>query len=352
MEPFGPMSHATQAENQKQSGKRQPRDAAGSLELKEGTGPIITMCSCDEFLEVYKEDVTFRIRTPESIDPDRTNPNAPLVAAISDTVGSSSPVVARVLLQGRDILKSALFDSPIDEAAVLRLLHTTKEALVACHKVSDRVVSHVDRIMQDAQTHGLSTDNRGRALNPFPQVPELETDVATYLIHAKRAIQCVCRLPSVFLPVEPKDSNFDHLLTRLLKLGNAPEQVTSFVRNNAPGVRYLIDLRNYQEHPDTRRTIVDNFKVLANGSIAVPMWYVSGETPRPIGAEMSGVVQFLIQMAEAMLIHLVMASVTKNVPFIIVPIDDAKIDRTNPIKYRLSIDMARMKIQPLPETRS
>ena len=79
---------------------RLPRDAAGHLELNEGTGGIIAMCSCDGFLEVYKQDVTYRIQTPETIDPDRTNPHTRFVAAVADRVGSSNPIVARVLLQG------------------------------------------------------------------------------------------------------------------------------------------------------------------------------------------------------------------------------------------------------------
>ena len=63
--------------------RRLPRDAAGSLELAGGTGGITAMCSCDEFLEVYKEDMTFRVKSPESVDPGRTNPNAPFVAAVA-----------------------------------------------------------------------------------------------------------------------------------------------------------------------------------------------------------------------------------------------------------------------------
>src|SRR5712692_5775154 len=86
-----------------------PRDFAGILDLRDGTGGITAMCSCGEFLEVYKQDRTFRIKTPESIDPDRTNPNAPFVAAVSDTVGSSSPAIARVLRQGRDIIEAVVF---------------------------------------------------------------------------------------------------------------------------------------------------------------------------------------------------------------------------------------------------
>ena len=95
-----------------------PRDAAGHLELKEGTGGIIAMCSCEGFLEVYKQDVTYRIQTPETIDPDRTNPRAAFVAAVVDNVGSSNPVVARMLLQGLEILNGAVFDRRINKEAV------------------------------------------------------------------------------------------------------------------------------------------------------------------------------------------------------------------------------------------
>jgi hypothetical protein len=50
-------------------GNRLPRDAAGHLELTEGTGGIIA-----------------------------TNPHVRFVAAVADNVGSSNPIVARVLL--------------------------------------------------------------------------------------------------------------------------------------------------------------------------------------------------------------------------------------------------------------
>jgi hypothetical protein len=314
---------------------RLPRDAAGHLELNEGTGGIIAMCSCDGFLEVYKQDVTYRIQTPETIDPNRTNPHTRFVAAVADKVGSSNPIVARVLLQGLEILNGAVFDRRINKEAVVRELHAIKEALVACHKVAERVVSHVTGVVSDGEKHGLPGDERG-SFNPFPQVPDLEADATTFLIHAKRAIRRISQLPSIFLSI-PGDSDFDHLLKRLGKVAAAREMI-EFVRDNAPGIRYLSELRNCQEHPKKgRQTIIDNFKVLPNGSVALPMWYVSGDTPRPVAAEMRQAIEFLIMMAEAMLIHLVMACVTKNFPFIIQPIEP--VNPTNPMKYRISVDI-------------
>jgi hypothetical protein len=271
-------------------GNRLPRDAAGHFDLNEGTGGIIAMCSCDGFLEVYKQDLTFRIQTPETIDPDRINPHTPFVVAVTDNVGSSNPIVARVV--------------------------------------------------DDGEKHGLPGDDRG-SLNPFPQVPDLEADATTYLIHAKRAIRRISQLPSIFFSV-PRDSDFDHLLKRLEKVA-AARAMMKFVRDNAPGIRYLSELRNCQEHPKKgRHTMIDNFKVLPNGSVAVPMWYVSGETPRPVAVEMRGAIEFLIMMAEAMLIQLVMACVMKNFPFVIQPIEP--VNPTNPMRYRISVDVRQLNV--------
>lgn len=325
-------------------GKMLPRDAAGSIDLDGGTGGITAMCSCDEFLEVYKEDRTFRVKTPESIDPARTNPNAPFVAEVVDTVGSSSPVVARVFLQGHDIINAAIFDRAIDKTAILRHLHAAKESLVVCEKVAKRVGSQIDTIIAAIRDHGLTPASDGRTLNPFPQVAELETEATTFLIHTKRAIRTICHLPSLFLPVKRKDSNFETLLKSLSKTAGVSASLTDFVRDNAGGVRYLVELRNFQEHPDAKKTTVDNFKVMPSGSISRPMWYVSGETPRSIREEMFGAVDFLTQMMEAMLIHLVMGAVGERIPFFIEQIPDANIDPKMPIRYRLSIDTSKMKI--------
>lgn len=322
-------------------GNRLPRDAAGYLDLNEGTGGIIAMCSCDGFLEVYKQDLTYRIQTPQTIDPDRVNPHTPFVAAVTDNVGSSNSIVARVLLQGLEILNGAVFDRAIDKEAVVRELHAIKEALVACHKVAERVVSHVARVVDDGEKHGIPGDDRG-SLNPFPQVPDLEADTTTLLIHAKRSIRRISQLPSIFFSI-PRDSDFDHLLKRLEKVAAAGAMM-KFVRDNAPGIRYLSELRNCQEHPKKgRHTMIDNFKLLPDGTVAVPMWYVSGETPRPIAGEMRKAIEFLIMMAEAMLIHLVMACVMKNFPFIIQPIEP--VNPTNPMKYRISIDVKQLNLK-------
>lgn len=325
--------------------KRFPRHSAGSFDLKEGTGPITTMCSCGTFLEVYKRDKTFRVETPESIDPDEINPNAPWVASAVSDVGSSNMIVARVLLQGNEMLKGATFDPPVDREAVTIHLHSCKEALLACEKVTIKITSTIDHIIHQIKESGLTVDNGGRTINPFPQAIDLESDCGAFLIQANRVIKLICELPKFFYSLDRTDSNFDHLAERLAIALGEDSPLTKFVGDNAGGIRYLIDLRNFHEHPKQRHTVVENFRVLPDCRIQVPMWSIAGEKPskpRPIKEEMNAAVVFLRDTAEALLIHLVMQRLPQNAPYILEEIPEESIDPVAPIKYRLSIDFGKL----------
>lgn len=327
--------------------KTLPRHAAGSFELKEGTGPITAMCSCVSFLEIYKVDKTFRVLTPESVDPEETNPNAPWVASPVSDVGSSHPAVARVLLQSTEMLKAALFREPIDKEEITVQLHSCKEALVACDLIAKRVTFRTEAIISEVSNIGVSTDNRGRGLNPFPQVVDLETDCATFLIQANRAIKLICEFAQLFFSFDRPDSNFDHLGNRLATAVGEDTGITKFVRANAGGVRYLVDLRNYHEHPKKKiRTAIENFRVLPDRRIQVPSWRIigiDGYEPNSISDEMSAAVGFLLDIAESMFINLVLHHVSPKFPYIIEGVPEESINEKCPIRYRLSLDVSKLK---------
>ena len=322
--------------------KTLPRHAAGSFELKEGTGAITAMCTCGDFLEIYKIDKTFRVRSPESIDPEETNPNAMWIASPISDAGSSNKVVARILLQSSEMLNSAAFSKDIDKETIIMCMHSCKELLLACENIFKNVSCDIDRIIEGIGSKGVGRDNLGRALNPFPQVKDLDSQCGTFLVFANRVIKQICELPSLFLALDRIDSNFDHLGKRLEKSIGADSPATEFVKKNANGVRYIIDLRNFHEHPKEKRTSIMNFSLPPDSSIQLPMWCITGHPPRPIQEEMFAIVDFLMQMAEAMFIHLVMRSITSGFPFVIEMVPDEEIDLKAPIKYRLTLDASRL----------
>lgn len=303
------------------------------------------MCSCGAFLEIYKRDKTFRVQTPESIDPEETNPNAPWVASPVADVGSSNLIIARVLLQAKQMLDAAIIDGPFDKDAVILKLHACKESLLACEKVANRIAQNIDEIVSQITKHGIARDNMGHGLNPFPQARDLELDCGALLIQANRCIKLVCELPTLFIALDRTDSNFDHLLKRLSEVLCDESPVSTFVRDNANGVRYLVDLRNFHEHPKQVKTVIENFRVRPNSQIQPPVWYLQGEgqvEPHPIKEEALMTVEFLRELAEIIFIHLLMQRVSMKFPFFIEQVSDEKIAPDLPMRYKLSIDLARI----------
>lgn len=322
-----------------------PRDEAGSITLTEGTGGILAVCPGSGCLELYKEDVTFRLETPEDVDPERTNPHTPFVASVAERIGCSDVIIARVLLQGKAILDAATFKKDVDKAAVVRVLHSVKEALVACRKPAIRVAKNVDAVAKELRERGIARDQRGRSVPSLPQVPDLEHDATQFLISAKRAIKGVCDLVPLFVDVDRPDSNFDHLGERLARILGDDSSIVKFVQDNASSVRYLIELRNAQEHPKPMRsTRIDNFRIQPDGSVREPCWYLSGEPPAPIASDMTAGIALLVELTEWLFILLAESALDPRLPYIFVEDDQADVNPKLPIRLRLTLDVSRMKM--------
>ena len=322
--------------------KNLPRHSAGSMELKEGTGPITTMCACGPFLEIYKQDKTFRVQTPETIDPDETNPHAPWVASPIADVGSSNLVVARVLLQSKAMLDAAFIDGPLDKEAIVAHLHACKETILSGEKIATKIAANIGQIIRQINQQGITKDKQGRGLNPFPQVTDLDLDCGSFLVQVNRALKLISEMPSLFLELGRPDSNFDHLAKHLAEVIGDSSPITTFVLDNASAVRYLIDLRNFHEHPRKIRTVIKNFSVLPDGQIQAPVWYLQGDgqiDPHSIGDEALATLDFIRELAEVMFIHLLMHRISKKFPFFIEQIPEDKLAPQLPIRYKLSIDI-------------
>ena len=317
------------------------RRAAGSAELVGGTGPITAMCGVGDFLEIYKQDRTFHVRTPESVDPDQTNPDAPWVTAPVADIGSANLSIARVLLQSKAMLDAAMLAPGIDKAAVIRHLHSCKESLLACEATAKRLVSGIEQIVAQIESEGVSRDQHGRGLNPFPQVENFEFDCGTFLVHINRAIRLVCELPGHFITLKRRHSNFDHLGKELAETLGADVPLVSFLGLNTGIVAYLINLRNGHEHPNITRTVIRNFHVRPDGQISVPTWELAGQTvstPAPIAQQVVEAVDFVRDMAESMVIHLIMQCRERAFPYVLEQIPEADIRPELPIRYRLTLD--------------
>jgi hypothetical protein len=309
-----------------------PRDAGGSIEITEGTGPLRAIISTGDLLELFKVDTTFRIQTPEGIDPGRTNPNAPFTVSLVQNVGTSNRIVARVLLQGDQILNVSP-GTQAEKDAIRKQLHDCKEHLLRCETSANQLRAKIDALTIKLETTGIP--QQGRVIKPFPHVENLEADCSAFLVEVNRAIKVISGLPSLFIQLERKDRNFDYLGQRLAAKIGADEELTKFVNSVAGDIARLVDLRNFLEHPDKVRTVVNNFKLLPDGTLNPPTWHLSGQAPRPIAAEMVDAIHFLVCVSELMLIYLVMYSGRARFAFSVEEIAEDQRDRDFPVKYKV-----------------
>ena len=184
--------------------------------------------------------------------------------------GTGNPIIARTFLQNCEMFKSAIFEQEIDNDEVIMILHSCKEALITCDKICTKVTESVLEICKAIEDSGVERDNHGRGLNPFPQVEQLDTDCGTFLVQANRVIKMLSGLPSLFLPLSKEDSNFDHLAKRIVSEYIEAPRLLEFVKDNAKGVKYLAELRNFHEHPKKIKTIINNFTLTPTSSIEIP----------------------------------------------------------------------------------
>jgi hypothetical protein len=249
--------------------------------------------------------------------------------------------VARVLLQGREILAAAIMVTPVNADAVSTSLHAIKEALIVCQKAASHVIDHV--AAKDAQWTVMGKGPRS-IIPSLPQVPDLELTATQFLISAKRAIGGICALVPHFLTVERIDTNFDHLADRVDAALGPTAPLTLFLREYSEPSRYLINLRNGQEHPRSdRATVIHNVRVQPDGTVAAPTWFVTGDPPRPIHLEMAVAIDRMVEMAETMLILLVDERLDTRWPFVINEIDPSERNPDLPIRYRIGLDMSRLR---------
>ena len=76
-----------------------PRDRAGKIEFPQANGHIKHMLGLDGFMEIYAVNATYRLKTADNLDPKRTVPDMPGSQSVHALVGSSSPFIARIVIQ-------------------------------------------------------------------------------------------------------------------------------------------------------------------------------------------------------------------------------------------------------------
>lgn len=290
------------------------------------------MCSAVDFLEVYKIDRTFRIYTPESLDPGETDPDMHWMSKAVVDVGSANKIVARVFIQACEVLKNAPLSEGIKEEDILRCMHRCKEQLLICEDKQKHVSDETSRIYQLCKQGKLTKE--GLHFTDFPQIDHLEEYCGVFLSNAKLTIQTIAELLNLFYKTSFDGPRFDKVVNWSKEELKHNRAFVNCLEHHQMGLKHIVDLRNAQEHPKTnRKLVIENFILKPGNTICSPLWYISGEEPYRIDNTMMAMVNFLITFTESVFLYCVMDNIYSSFPFIVRAIDDSSLDKSCPIKY-------------------
>lgn len=324
----------------KKKKKNLPRHQAGQVDLKGGTGGITGTYGLDKYLEIYKIDHTFRIQTPESLDPDETVPDMPWVVSEAPGIGSGNPIVARVFIQSAEALKQKTFKRKTNEKKLLMLMHSCKENLLICEKAYNALLSEYEQILKRIKHEGIERD--GKALNPFPQINDLNLHVIVFLAALKKTLQTIAHVFSEFYEKNITNPRFDKIITCLKQQEPQNTPYIEFLEYNQETITNLLDLRNYQEHPsDKKKTTILNFRLSPKGILS-PSWNVTGKPESPIIEEMKAIIDFMIHFAETNFFFCLLGNLGGWIPWNLVEIPPENRNKECPIRYSLEIDMSQL----------
>lgn len=269
------------------------------MDLPPEAGRIVRLIPTDGFMEAYTTGGTFQVRTPDNVDPARTNPEMPWTQAKASGAGTTNPIVARLFIQAHDVLQQLILRRG-DKKKLLVNMRLAKEEMLNCETafmVLQRETETVEQLIRSGQVR------RSGSSIQCPQVNDLDRCATQFIASAKRALQAAGEVYNEFY--QPgrgglmKNGNLGFAVAHLAAQTPPNGDYLHFLKENEPAVKRLIELRNGQEHADAAsRTVIEDVQ-LASGGFVPPTWRLLPGPPSPILSEMAAALPFLVSFIES-----------------------------------------------------
>lgn len=315
-----------------------PRDEAVSFGLPEGEkGELLAMINFGDFMEVYTEHSTYKLMTPDSIDPERKHENVPWVYTKISDFGASNPLVANTVIMANDFLNQLYASEDSNRIQIIGKVKDIKNVLLnylqSLQLLLDNSNSELEKFYQNK--HMMN----GKAHAYFPQLKGLDGYTTDFLISAKRCIQEVSVMVNYFLPLKNKHGRIDRLLQDIKVNHQGATMLINVLKEHLPMCEHVYNLRNAQEHAATTDTplIVNNFSLEHGNELNPPKWGMRGGELKCVHEEANEILWFLITFFEEVFLSCASLIFPKFPKYEIIFNENPK--KENPVRYRLHLSL-------------
>lgn len=253
--------------------------------------------------------------------------------------GTSTPAVARTLLQGSDILKFFSATDAQREAAE-SALHELQRHLVRCVEIRDRIAAEINTGRERVAKSGFEFQSNRRAVS-LPGVGDLQSNAESFLQSAKLAIRETARLIEPFYKAR-HDHRFQKFVAWAEKQFGKEDIFSQVIRKWEPWVRLIVDMRNAVDHPADQpggKLLTQNFRLSGTHEkplLVDPTWGLSGNPESPILQDMDSMIEGIIELGEDILIGL-FYKLKDDFPLVICEIPVDQRDPSCPFRLRVTL---------------
>lgn len=267
-------------------------------------GGLQTTVKFNDRLLLVAGNAIFEAKLADQLDPDRRHASTPNTNQRLARAGTSSPIVARTLLQASALFKEHQFNATVDRDGAMAAAFEVMQELLAAADIRNRLATE----MAALEVPALVAE-RG-ALN-MPSIPDLEAQVRTFVQKAEHATQAIYRTSKAFLGPKMADRFFDGLAVMATERFGEDHDLAAFYRRSAPLSKFIRNARHCVEHPKPgQRLVVQNY-TFREGKVEPPtLAIVHAETPvdeSSLIGVMDELLEALISLAEATMVHLAAA---------------------------------------------
>lgn len=255
------------------------RNDAFSLEIKDPNNPdevdpINSSIVVDDDLLVIKENSIYRIMTAETIDPEGKHLDTKHSYEKVFSIGSSSPYVARVIIQFEEIIKFLHLQKK-EYDNILSYLWQSNKYLLNTLKIESIILNNATELMPICNRI-IEENKRKSSIPALPQIPDLEGKVRTFLNNAKLFLIESFRQLNIFYKMPFGGRSIAHFGAHLdwtKKHLGEDHHLTKMISGDMDWIRLISECRNALEHPEKGQEIkIRNISLLPGNKFSGPSW--------------------------------------------------------------------------------
>ena len=208
----------------------------------------------------------YKLKLPDSTDPNRKNPNIPASQQKIISYGSEDPIVGRTLQQAKTLFEQHALSDHVD----------TKKALSLAMAFLKEIISLTDleneykKIEQELNKSFNGELEKDYSLH-IPTINDIEQRLKKFINGVNQSHKCIMGMAQLFYPDIPKEQWNTKLKEEIIKEFNKEHQCVLFLESVEDWIRLMRELRNEAEHSlDSKKLTITNYELKDTGRVHPP----------------------------------------------------------------------------------